>query len=643
MSSGPRYTDWTHTRVVGDRDAAAPYVPYARKLLGFVMDEAQRNGLGTHKVERTLEDGTHVIAEKHGDIPRVTIVPGPGGKGKRPIRTLDTFVFSASFNGRDNAGEVVNPAVLMRHDEDSQSWMAYFFRGSSPGKSASTAPRVGTYGDVFSYQRDYAAELLTFSRTWSNPEGDACAYTAPVGPFEVRFRHPATLYTSGVSALGHLVFALTEATSDAGWRVLAAARKDDYFYALCAKLGALPNTPPPAPSVHGVWSTSAFTDATHPYALLKVKVKAEDDPITGVRFLVHDANAPLQTLWSGNLQRCYGLWIFDEDCTEVVTYQLPANVFIHAAPGATPPSDPVLTSSLSSAAMRVALSIGADSASMSTQLDETAVFEDSGHVLRVVNVGGYAWDYVLGDWSCPAYRFSAAGDSSSLTVRTLVYADLRNNWFVFGELSSSTSGTARTTTNRVVIVGKGAETIAHEDVKADSVSGGYVSMYIAVLNHIAASPVSGLNRVFLNAGGVFYSNASIEVDGKPTAWSMMADHFGMSSPGYANKAGGNYGGIKVSARGAAWDISVNFGYSGADAGNYYYAPSAIMFHGAASTFDAVAVQTTVIPGKTVSYLTNGQLPGYYGGNVAMGGDAKATGIYRLGRPLPSQPTEREAA
>ena len=55
MSSGARHVDWTHVRVLGDRDLAARHVPYARKLLGFVMDEAQRNSLGTYKLERTLQ------------------------------------------------------------------------------------------------------------------------------------------------------------------------------------------------------------------------------------------------------------------------------------------------------------------------------------------------------------------------------------------------------------------------------------------------------------------------------------------------------------------------------------------------------------------------------------------------------------
>ena len=73
--SGARYTDWSHTRVLGDREAAAQYVPEARKLLGFVMDEAKRNNLGVHQITRELEDGTVIIAEKHGDIPRMTIIP----------------------------------------------------------------------------------------------------------------------------------------------------------------------------------------------------------------------------------------------------------------------------------------------------------------------------------------------------------------------------------------------------------------------------------------------------------------------------------------------------------------------------------------------------------------------------------------
>ncbi len=76
--SGPRYSGWTPIVVVGDREVAAQHVPEARKLLGFVLEEAKRNGLGIANLRRELQDGTVLLAEKISELPRVTIIaPGP--------------------------------------------------------------------------------------------------------------------------------------------------------------------------------------------------------------------------------------------------------------------------------------------------------------------------------------------------------------------------------------------------------------------------------------------------------------------------------------------------------------------------------------------------------------------------------------
>jgi hypothetical protein len=91
---GARDTDWTHVRVVGDRDAAAPYLSYARKLLGYTKEEAARNNLGTHAVIKRLPDGAVVTAELHGSIPRITITP-PGGEESKGLQGLDRFVVFA--------------------------------------------------------------------------------------------------------------------------------------------------------------------------------------------------------------------------------------------------------------------------------------------------------------------------------------------------------------------------------------------------------------------------------------------------------------------------------------------------------------------------------------------------------------------
>lgn len=79
---------------MGERDAAAPYLSFARKLLGYVKQDAAHNGLMTHSATKRLPDGAVVVAEIHGTIPRITIVPPPTGGG-RALQGLDRFVVFA--------------------------------------------------------------------------------------------------------------------------------------------------------------------------------------------------------------------------------------------------------------------------------------------------------------------------------------------------------------------------------------------------------------------------------------------------------------------------------------------------------------------------------------------------------------------
>ena len=64
---GPAHTGWTHKRTTGDPDEVARWVPVARKVLGFAIQQAQFNGLLTYKVEKRLENGVLLIGELVGD------------------------------------------------------------------------------------------------------------------------------------------------------------------------------------------------------------------------------------------------------------------------------------------------------------------------------------------------------------------------------------------------------------------------------------------------------------------------------------------------------------------------------------------------------------------------------------------------
>lgn len=640
--TGGRYTDWAHIVVAGNRSAGARHVPYARKLLGFVMDEAQRNGLGVYKAERTLDDGTRVVAEKHGSIPRVTIIPGPAPQPKRPIRTFNDFVFGAANSGRTPDGEVVNPAVILSYRPDSEDWAAYFRSGSSPGKDASTAPHVATYGDTFTFTSP-DEELLTNTRTWIDSDGNACAWFSPVGPFEAMYRHPATLYANTVSALGHAVLGLAQEAYEAGWRVVSAARKGDAMFVLFGQLGALPRLDPTSsPAMNEVWATSMFVPDACAFQLIRVPLYAVDDPASGVRYLKPDTDGT-QVLWSGGLIRCYGLWTFNEDCTEVVTYQLPNSPYVMVEPGPTTAFEPVFSSALAATSPRVSLQIGEASATLQVVNSATAVHEEYGRVLHLMPLDAYSLDYVCGEVSYPAYRFALTDEGCTLLTRSLIYADLRHGWYVFREWDMALTGSNYGATEKIIVAGTDGEAEAYSDEVYGMVYAGFKDVVRSSLEYLASVGPSALHRAYATVAGVFQNNASATPDGIPTSWIAAAQHLGVADPMPADAQGATYGGIKISGAGGAWNVSLNYSAVVGAPEDYVFSPGARAFNAACSTADALALQTTKVAGEIVHFLTKGELPGYYGGDAAMGGSPRAVGVYLLGRPLPSQPLEREAA
>lgn len=72
MPTASRYENWHHLHIEGDKAAAQALVPLGRKVLGYVAQQAEFNGLMTHKAVHQVEGG-EIVAEVIGGIPRVTI------------------------------------------------------------------------------------------------------------------------------------------------------------------------------------------------------------------------------------------------------------------------------------------------------------------------------------------------------------------------------------------------------------------------------------------------------------------------------------------------------------------------------------------------------------------------------------------
>lgn len=129
---GPAHTGWTHKRTTGDPDEVARWVPVARKVLGFAIQQAQFNGLLTYKVERRLENGVLLIGELVGGLPRYTIHVPEGVPPPPPPQLVDDFVPWA--RDADNLGGIdpEYPQQILRKRDDG-GWQTYFYDSDIAG------------------------------------------------------------------------------------------------------------------------------------------------------------------------------------------------------------------------------------------------------------------------------------------------------------------------------------------------------------------------------------------------------------------------------------------------------------------------------------------------------------------------------
>lgn len=117
---GARYEDWTHVRIQGDRNAAAPYLPAVRKLLGYLAQQRALGGPRTQVIRRTLGDGTYLEARFEGEIPIVEIITHAAEKALTPA-FLDGFVVAPG--GFDPVA--FNEVLLQPSGRD--NWSVFFF------------------------------------------------------------------------------------------------------------------------------------------------------------------------------------------------------------------------------------------------------------------------------------------------------------------------------------------------------------------------------------------------------------------------------------------------------------------------------------------------------------------------------------
>ena len=343
-----RDTDWTHVHVVGgDRAAAAPYLSYARKLLGFVKQDAANNRLLTHQATKQLPDGALVAAEIRGGIPRITITP-PRVTGGEPLQGLDRFVVIARADGQFAGIDADHPEQWLDVPGVTRKvgWLTRFFSEEIPAFAAFVGEK-GTYAalrgrgafpdGVLHYGNLDHRSATGYRISWYGPSGRS---------FNDAWVNPGVVYRQQVFLLGEVLLDTATYDDDSTEQADVAER---VIYGAGVAGGHLYTiqgpglTAPPAPS----WPADGTGHIVS--AVLRGGV---DGPLLRLfRYALGAHDAPGQVrrlrvvpnsreeLWSGDWTgRDCQPWHFNPKCTEATSFSAGINIAIARRVDIDPPS-----------------------------------------------------------------------------------------------------------------------------------------------------------------------------------------------------------------------------------------------------------------------------------------------------------------
>lgn len=300
-----RYTDWTHVHVVGDRAAAAPYVPYARKLLGWVMQDAAYNQLVTHKSQQVLEDGTVVIAEKHGSIPRITIIPsGGGGRSQRAIS--GDFVVWARDDAHPAGLDEDHPQQILQMRDD--SWKTFFYSEGIAGYEGFSGAK-GTYIGTFPDGIQHAGNV-----DWRGAGDQRLSWYGPstrywVDPYvQVRQQYGKQVFMLGQQLLDVQTYDTDNGDGTAAQYVMGAAIEAMHLYVMQADLPE--GTTTTAPQEAHVTLVDPYYPVTDiPHRLCRYSIAPDINNPGFMRVI----NGSRVVLWSQSLRTGGMPWFFDRE------------------------------------------------------------------------------------------------------------------------------------------------------------------------------------------------------------------------------------------------------------------------------------------------------------------------------------------
>ena len=640
-----RYAGELFVRVVGDRDAAPAYLPAARALMGEVLEQAGFNQLGTHSLRQQLKDGTVLVAEKIGEINRVTIAPPPPRGAKRPLRVFEDLLVSGGSLG----ATAEQPAIILSPSET--GWAAAFASSDAPGYYEG----AGTYRDVFFNLDGATPHTPCFGNTYDvNPAGVVVSWLSAVQFLPEQGRNPNSLYGSGIRCLGKDLFSVAayrdhETLGDYP-HVMAAAVDSGYLVVLAAALGDLNfDVMPAAPRFrYDVWATPAYSDQPHPTAMFRIKLVEREDPLTLLRYYEADLG-PLgvETLWSGSLVRGYGRWNYDHDAHAFASVQLPreANLLCRATAAGTGPDPrvvPIEWNELSDD--EVVFRVSGDGVETSPAGDVVFACADGDIAF---DLSATAADYVTPARRIPAFRWD---HDARLRVHTsIVYADVRNDRYVLVRRSLHMASLG------------GLET---ETVQAAALEQGVETPFGAPGTYTMLTPGS----TYEGALGTYFAQLAVGGSGIARLCHSLAGHV---DSGTGTRISMLQGGRMWATWVSAYSVGTRAGvFSFSDptrdiiisppptlrwGTTQYYSPDLATgpvpnpnpaptnVNGAGSyastaKYTAAYVQSAETPPSFGGYLTGGDLPTLTGGAL----DGEAMSFCPLGKPLMSQKRERPA-
>lgn len=462
---GARYDGDMIIQLRGNKDLARQYVGEARKVMGFVLQDAEVNNLGVHSIKRYAHDGTEIVAEKIGDLKRVRITP-PGGPGRnKQPRLFEDLVLGYNYTP-DGGSTVDTPPVILQKDEE-DGWKSFFYNDEALGYYDG----AGTYSSVFPFGDDFDNRKYLRDATvqWTNGEGLYCAWIAASPYYGLPGRHPDGMYTISVLSLGRVLLNLVTYEfaegSRSNSRVLAACIRDNKLYVVLSPLGPLFYTArPPAPSTpYETWASNVFSSTPYTYTMLRIDLREELDQVSGQMYL---KAVPLTdvVVWEETLERAYGAWRFSRDGMRCVTIQLPSNTILHYHNGELTNSLPVDTD-----VIEVLIDPEEGLGSTNRYASGSLIYDDGDAQLHLEHVGGADYDYVCGATRFPAVRstetqisvrrISAAFPSED---RYLVHDMVRGPYYGDPPAADYLTIGFYLKTYRDIAIEKGVETIAYE-------------------------------------------------------------------------------------------------------------------------------------------------------------------------------------